>query len=152
MTSINEWTEPPQMDTGAPMPVIRMADSGLFLAYIVSIPELNDQPEEYAVVKFEGVLQYIFGYPNDEALSAHPLYEAGLRFYAFNEIFESHYVAELGRRNAKNFPGTESRFSGFRHWLVAFHDETLEVIAQSAKYFGRKPAASGEEAIAFYVA
>ena len=151
MKTIKEWTEPPQMDTGVPMPVIYLDESGLFLAYIVSRPELNEEQEEYSVVKFEEVMQYTFGYPNEEALSGHPLYESGLQFYAFNEILESPYLAELGHRNAKNFPGTESHFLSFRHWLVAFHDETLEVIAKSAKYVGRKSAVSGKEAIATYV-
>ncbi|MCM3869174.1 MAG: hypothetical protein ND895_00575 [Pyrinomonadaceae bacterium] len=151
MTRIKVWTEPPQMSTGAPMPTIRVDESTLFLAYIVSEPELNEELEEYAVVKFEEVWQHTFGYPNDEALGGHPLYESGLHFYAFNEILESPYLAELGRRNAKRFPGTESDFSRLRHWLVAFHDETLEVIARSVKCVGRKCSASGSEAIAFHV-
>lgn len=144
------WTDPPQMDTGAPMPVIYAGEGGLLLAYIVSKPELNDALEEYAVVKFEGVLQHTFGYPNDEALSGHPLFEAGLQFYAFNEVVESPCLAELGRRNAIAFPGTESHFMSFRHWLVTFHDESLEVIARSAKVLGRRVAASGTQALASF--
>ena len=135
------------MDTGAPMPAIQVNDSGLFVAYIVSEPSLDGKLEEYAVVQFNNVLQHTFGYPNDEALGMHPLYKFGLAFYAFNEVINSPYVADIANRNDKQFPGSKERYLKFRHWVVTFHDETLEVVGLSAKVIGTIEAASGDAAI-----
>ena len=135
------------MDAGAPMPAIQISDSGLFVAYIVSEPSLDGNLENYAVVQFSNVLQHTFGYPNDEALGMHPLYQSGLTFYAFNEVLNSPYVADLANRNEKQFPGSKDHYLKFRHWIVTFHDETLEVIGLSAKVIGSIGATSGAAAI-----
>ncbi len=150
MVRIIEWKDPPQMDTGAPMPFIRIGETELFVAYIVSDRAAHEVSKEYAVVQFTDVPQHIFGYPNDEALGEHPLYRHGLAFYAFNEVVGSPYVAALGKRNAQRFPGSVALFSELRHWIVTFHDETLEVIAKSAKFLGRTHAGSGAMAISSF--
>ena len=93
------------------------------------------------------MLQHTFGYPNDEALRAHPLYSSGLAFYAFNEIANSPSVHELAARNAKIFPGSEGRCLRLNHWIAAFHDETLEVIGDTIEFLGVVPARSASEAI-----
>lgn len=139
------------MDSGAPMPGIRVCDDGLLVAYVVADSEAGADQDEYAVVKFEGVLQHTFGYPNDEALSVHPLYDKGLVFYAFNEVLVSPYVAELARRNEAIFPGSKFLYETRRHWIVTFHDETLEVIGNTAVVLGQKIAASSQKALCHYV-
>ena len=110
MPRLFEWTDPPQMDTGAPMPALEHSDDTLVLAYIC-------RGERSAAVRFSGVSWLHFGYPNDEGLSEHPLYEHGLRHYAFWEVLDSPHV---------------SPDSSQRHWIATFHDETLEVVATSA--------------------
>ena len=150
--TVEEWTGAPQMDTGAPVPAICLRGNQLFVAYIVSKPQTDSDTEEYAVVRFDGVRQHTFGYPNDEALSGHPLFATGLKFYAFNEILFSPYLGDLGARNAVAFPGTESHFSGLRHWIVTFHDETLEVVGDSIAFVGAIGAESAAAAIARHAA
>ncbi len=145
---IKEWIDAPQMSTGAPMPGIVFLSGSLYLAYIVSDAEPTPgATETFAIVRFDGVLQHTFGYPNDKALGGHPLYSAGLKFYAFNEIIGSPYLRELGERNAKMFPGTSERYTQKRHWIISFHDETLEVVADSITYMGREACVSALEAI-----
>jgi hypothetical protein len=141
-----EWTGAPQMDTGAPMPSISVRDDGLYVAY--ALPGLG---EGYAIVRFTGVLQHTFGYPNDEALGEHPLYKAGLQFYAFNEVKDSPYVRELATRNARVFPGSEQRYVKWRHWIVTFHDDTLEVIGEGLEFLGVTSADSASAAIDAHV-
>jgi hypothetical protein len=119
MPRVVEWTEPPQMDTGAPSPAIERAGDNLVVAYLCAAAAA---PEAAAVVRFDGVFWLHFGYPNDEGLSAHPFYGIGLRHYAFWEILES-----------PNIPADTS----FRHWIATFHDETLEVVATSARVVAR---------------
>lgn len=146
--TIEEWVGAPQMDTGAPMPGLSISNDQLFVAYIVSESPAKSDAEQYAVVRFDGVLQHTFGYPNDEALGGHPIYPAGLAFYAFNQILGSPYLGELGARNAKTFPGTEAHFADLKHWIVTFHDETLEVVGDSVLFLGIVGARSAAEAVA----
>jgi hypothetical protein len=150
---IEEWSGAPHMDTGAPMPAIVVLEAQLYVAYMVSAAELPTEFEErFAVVRFDGVLQHTFGYPNDEALPGHPLYPAGLKYYAFNEVVGSPYLRGLGERNAKTFPGTQEHYIKRRHWIVAFHDETLEVVGDSVTYLGTEDARSARDAIAQHAA
>jgi hypothetical protein len=151
MKQISTWRKPPQMNTGAPEPAIHVMGNSLLLAYLASEQEWSGECEEFAVVEFTGVLQHIFGYPNDEALGGHPLYSKGLDHYAFNEILDSPYLEELGARNALAFPGTETQFKEFHHWVVTFHDETLEVIGSEATVRGRFIATTAQQALSQYV-
>ena len=137
------------MDTGAPMPHIQLFDRGeLLCGYMVSEPTISsDDQEEFAVVAFHRVSQFTFGYPNDETLRTHPLYGHGIRFYAFNQMVDSPYLEELGRRNASMFPGSEGMWTSKQHYIVAFHDETLEVVCAGVDYLGSLGAKSASEAI-----
>ena len=137
------------MDTGAPMPHIKLFESReLLCGYMVSEPTISsDDEEEFAVVAFHRVSQFTFGYPNDEALGAHPLDDHGIAFYAFNQMQESPYLKELGRRNASVFPGSEGMWTSKQHYIVAFHDETLEVVCTGIEYLGSVCAESASDAI-----
>ncbi len=144
---IEEWSGAPRMDAGAPSPAIHAADGTLVVAYRVAEPAAGAFQEGFALVQFTGVLQHTFGYPNDEALAGHPLFGAGLSLYAFNEVVRSPYVVELGARNAKSFPDSEPRFTQLRHWIVTFHDETLEVVGTSIGYLESVSSSSAREAL-----
>jgi hypothetical protein len=146
---VTKWSGAPQMDTGAPMPHVELRDGQeLLCAYMVSKRTLPvSDLEEYAVIAFHGVSQFMFGYPNDEALRGHPLYSLGLSCYAFNRIENSPYLVELGRRNALSFPGTEGRWTSKQHHIVTFHDETLEVVCRDVEYRRSVEASSAREAI-----
>jgi len=87
-----------------------------------------------------------------KALGGHPIHAAGLQFSAFNEVNGSPYLKEIGARNAKMFPGTEGHYSSRRHWIVTIHDETLEVVGESAAFLTATHAASVVEAIAKHAA
>ena len=84
-----------------------------------------------AILHFEGVLYYAMGYPNDEALNAHPLYAIGLGFYSFHVVENSPLIADLDRRNQVHERDVAGAYmKRFRHWIITFHDETLEVVAE----------------------
>jgi hypothetical protein len=65
---LHEWLEPPQMDTGSPCPAIHSDEQRLLCAYYVSDGVLPQGT--VAILRFEGVLQFRLGHPNDEALHA----------------------------------------------------------------------------------
>jgi len=75
------------------------------------------------VLRLSGVAWYHFGAPTDEAVATHPLYAVGLGFYGFWEVLDSPRVPHGG---------------ALRHWVITFHDETLEVVAASASVVSRR--------------
>jgi hypothetical protein len=72
-----------------------------------------------------------FGYPNDEALSGHPLYSKGLDAYGVCEVISSSWVKTLTEQNRVAFPDTPD--STLRHFIITFHDSTFECIARELK-------------------
>jgi hypothetical protein len=133
-TRVIPWPDPPEMNAGAPLPVIHRVSDSLLVAYVCRNPQFPgwdsgvdpDHPGFdiwSAVLRFDGVAWHHFGAPNDEVLSTHPLHSIGLGFYGFWEVLDSPRVS-------KDRP--------LRHWVVTFHDETLEVVAASAVVVSRR--------------
>lgn len=81
-----------------------------------------------AVLTFKGCLLTKFGYPNDEALGGHPLYERGLRCYGAFEVLNSSWAAAVAAQNRHSFPDTRDDYAG-RHFIFTFHDSTFECLA-----------------------
>lgn len=154
MTRIVEWEGAPEMCTGAPMPVLVACEKALFVAYLIHDEvEMGSAStslsEQWAVVSFDAA-QYTFGYPNDEALSTHPLFKHGLHPYIFNLVESSPSVRGLAGRNKLLFPEGSEEYSSMQHWIITCHDETLEVIASAVKVHGVLGASSGVEAIEYF--
>jgi hypothetical protein len=84
-----------------------------------------------AIVEFERCLVTKFGYPNDEALQGHPLYQRGLAFYSCYEVLNSSWLAEIDAQNRQAFP--DSTGSPVRHFVFTFHDSTFECLAADLK-------------------
>jgi hypothetical protein len=88
-------------------------------------------PEERGVLRFEGLLQSRFGYPNDEALAGHPYATSGIGFYGLFEVKGSGWLAELGRQNQVAFPNSPWPPRPFRHFVLTFHDSTFEALCMN---------------------
>lgn len=98
----------PQMSSGSGVaPKVCELPGMLHLAFLVGTGDAS------AVLTFTGVRDWHYGYPNDEALDAHPLYGLGLKPYPF-------HVTPLARH-------------GERAWVATFHDGTLTVFAADLK-------------------
>ena len=132
---LHAWLEPPQMDTGAPCPAIHSDEHRLLCAYYVSEEEVP--VGKVAILRFDGVLQFRLGYPNDEALRGHPLAKHGLENYHAYFVENSHLIAEIENQNRLHRAFRPGMYGRFRHWIVTFHDETLEVVALRAAIVGR---------------
>jgi len=131
--TVAKWYEPPAMDTGAPMPAVYSNSSGLTCAYVIGASHRGSGST--AILHFEGVLYYAMGYPNDEVLNAHPLYANGLGFYGFHVVTNSPLIADLDHRNQAHGRHVAGAYiKQFRHWILTFHDETLEVVARNARF------------------
>jgi len=69
------------------------------------------------------------GAPNDEVINGHPLYGRGLVAYGAHTVERSRWIREQEKINSvhpQHRPGWEARY---RHYVLAFHDETFECIA-----------------------
>jgi hypothetical protein len=99
---LHAWLDPPKMDAGSPCPAIHSDEHRLLCAYYVSDGVLPQGT--VAVLRFEGVLQFRLGYPNDEALHGHLLVKQGLE--NLPNIARRNFAFNL--RNRKSEPRTSS--------------------------------------------
>lgn len=130
----------PRPAGGAPLPALIATDDALLLAYLGSV---NVPPEERRTpvsvsgdsrgslirIRFIRPRSHVFGSPNDEALSGHPLYDRGLRHYAAYEVKSSSWVRSLERMNSVHPQHTKGMFESCRHIIITFHDSTFECVA-----------------------
>lgn len=98
----------PKMDaSSAVYPTARVVGDSLVVAYHLPGCEAS------AVIRFNGVTSWAYGYPNDEGLHQHPLWGKGLKFYEFHEL--------------------QTPESSATQWIGTFHDGTLTVRAESVE-------------------
>ena len=126
-------------DAGAPMPVLL---SGLrtFVAFYLSARDplpggTNSRVRDLqadrgiGIVEFKRMTSVKIGSPNDEVLRGHPLWGSGLESYRAHEVKNSPWIAELMQVDRAHEHFDESQWTGRRHFILTFHDETLECVA-----------------------
>jgi len=119
--SVQRWGSAPWISTVSPDPSLHPARNTLFVAY--NRGDMDDPGFDvdfnaalpFAILQFDGVTEHYIGPPNAEALHLHPLYSAGLRKYAMFKIV-----------------GSPKATGDLQHWILTFHNETVEVVAASA--------------------
>ena len=143
------WAEPIDLgvsiDPGAPLPHLIADGIRAVLVFHAGLPADPDwdgttvtvvDPNEptdrrLSWVVFAGVAHVSLGGPNDEALSGHPLFEAGLRHYQAHEVHNSELIASMERRNRIHPNHRPERFASLRHLIITFHDETFDCVCRS---------------------
>ena len=125
------------MEPGSPEPALKRLGDLLVVAYrrLMQEPDgslQNTAQDLYAVLQFCGVAEYRCGAPSDETLHDSPLYEEGIRWYGFF-VFQGDVAPA--------------------EWVIAFHDETLQVTALSANVLSNAIAAmSSKDALNLVIA
>jgi hypothetical protein len=127
-------------DTDTPMPVLL---SGLrtFVAFYLRSrdsrfdqhdPVGQDPPTDHGIgiVEFKQVTSVKIGSLKDEVLRGHPLWGSGLEHCRAHEVRNSRWIIELMNVNRMHQRFDESRWSGARHYVLTFHDETFECVAR----------------------
>lgn len=127
----------PPMDTGVPVP--RLVSDGASAAIVYRTPGRTMEEMVPAAVSFFGISHMTFGYPNDEGLVSHPLEKYGLGYYDLQEVYESPSIEQFIEMLKVTY-SPETDFSGLRHFIWVFHDETFETICSGFKVL------SGDEA------
>lgn len=133
------------MDAGAPLPhVLSNGRQTIVLFHAGLEPDPNrdgstvtlidpreQREHNLSWVRFDSVVASLFGPPNDEALQGHPLWGNGLQFYAFHRVENSEWIADLRARNRVHPNHQDNAWNSYQHFVITFHDQTLEVIAKS---------------------
>lgn len=129
----------PSPSAGAPEPVIVADEGSAVVAYYGSEAMNWDTarpedfgPQQVVVLRFGSVRSLMFGSPNDEAVSGHPLFGRGLDYYAVHSVEDSSWVRRLERMNSVRPQHNASGFLRLRHFIVTFHDSTFECVCRNA--------------------
>jgi len=120
---IIEWE--PKWSAGATCPAILVTDGGLILLYNVALEE----DDSVGMVTFKNARAHRLAGINDEVLSGHPLYGKGLEFYGAHEVDDSSWLTELRTVHSVHPQYDASRWSSVKHYILCFHDDMLEVLA-----------------------
>ena len=97
------------------------------LVFVPSVSDGLSAPPRTAMATFQGCLQVVFGYPNDEAHPGHPLYSNWS--YGFYEVLGSDWPDRLEAQNRVAFPHSTVPW-GKRHFLMTCHESLVEVLAE----------------------
>lgn len=117
-----EWS------AGAPEPRVVMSELFVGIAFYAS----DARPgEEVATAAFVRCTSFRMGFPNDEALHGHRLWGRGLESYRAHEVSDSAWLAELRAVEAAHPQAPAVPFAGARHFVLTFHDSTVEAIAEA---------------------
>lgn len=122
-----ELTDLPQMNPGAPSPIVMANDDTVLLSFFL-------REGGAAFVCFDGARDHRFGSPGDETLHGHPLHAAGVSQYAVFEIQGSPRIEELKRIDSVHPLHNPERFAEYRHFFFSFHDSCFECVAHSYQY------------------
>ena len=132
----------PPSSIGAPLPIALSDEHRILLGYIVEDQSSDwdgsdvrvvgpDTPgESLALVEFNSYSTFMFGAPNDEAFSWHPLAKRGLHPYTAFRIEDSSWVRQLEHMNSVHPYHKPERFERLKHFIFAFHDSTFECVAE----------------------
>jgi hypothetical protein len=135
----------PQSSIGAPLPVVLSDEHSTLVAYIMEERDPNwdgttrrvigpdSDGEPIAIVRFIRRCALIFGPPNDEAFSGHPLASRGLTPYGTFEVLQSSWIRGLERMNSVYPYHRAERYQELRHFVLSFHDSTFECVAKDVQ-------------------
>lgn len=115
---------PLDIDPGATMPEIKADEHDLEVTFYLLDTDGRGK------LKFKSVLQFTFGYPNEEAIEGHRYYELGLLPFQFVEVQDSEIIKNIIKANRVHPYHKDELFKEWRHFVFPFHDTTLEVIAK----------------------
>jgi hypothetical protein len=130
----------PQSSIGAPIPLLLADEFRSAIAYVIQdVPDGWDGTTvrvigpssgglPIALVTFELCHAQMFGPPNDEVFSGHPLAARGLAPYGAFEVTHSSWIRKLERMNSVHEHHRPERFLKYRHIILAFHDSTFECV------------------------
>lgn len=132
----------PPMNTGAPAPHVTGDGRTIRLEYNehADVNWDNPLPPDSSIVTviFERAIALYLGYPNEEVIRSHPLFDRGLQWYGFYHIISSSWIRAMERANRIHDRHSPELFARENHYLITFHDSTFECVAGGYAY-SRRP-------------
>lgn len=126
----------PKSSVGAPIPIVLSDENTTIVAYYMEDenynPEFTNEP--IAIVTFSQCLSVMFGPPNDETFSGHPLASRGLSPYSFFQIENSSWLRILENMNSIHPYHSHKIFENYNHYILSFHDSVLECLASEFNF------------------
>lgn len=120
----------PQPDVGAPEPFVLSDEYCILLVYYTR-NRPGGSGDHLALIQFNSYESLMFGAPNDEAFSGHPLESRGLHPYGVFQIENSSWIRQLERMNSVHPYHSPESFKRYKHFIFASHDSTFECVAKS---------------------
>lgn len=122
---------------GAPEPFIVSSDQRALIGFYARSEDAGQSDSDAVnVAELVGCTSLKFGFPNDEALHGHRLYGAGLGYYQLHEVDNSAWLVELRAIELVHDHAPEVPFENARHFVLTFHDSTVEAIASDVRLVG----------------
>ena len=122
----------PLPEPGAPCPKVFAEENQLVLSYWGrDEPPYPPTTAPLAVVRVRRPYFHMFGPPNDEALTGHPLADRGLYSYRIFRVDKSSLVRSMERMNSIHRHHNPAKFDAMTHYIFTFHDSTFECVAES---------------------
>jgi hypothetical protein len=107
------------------------SDDLSFLARFRGVVPLRD--DEFRVKAEFGSTVHLFGYPNDEALSCHPLYNRGLKPYSISLVRNSSWIKSTMIANRVHRGHRDEFYADRQHMIICFQDSTFECLFRTCK-------------------
>jgi hypothetical protein len=132
-----------EWDIGAPLPHVvssgsraivifyrRTIDADWDGTYVTVVDPAVPTPAALGLLEFTGCYLVKFGGLNDEAIAGHPLHGRGLVPYRAHTIRNSQWITEAEQQNSVHPFHTGGWHDRMNHYVLCFHDETLECLAR----------------------
>jgi hypothetical protein len=122
---------------GAPEPFLIGGEHRTMFAFIPPDDDFTQSEigeETYRVAEFTRCVSVRFGFPNDEVRG--PFLTRGLALYGVNEAVGSPWLEEMRAVERQHLRSAARPFPGARHWVLTFHDSTLEALADGIEVHG----------------
>jgi hypothetical protein len=124
----------PKQEPNVPDPAVFAKESLLVLSYWErDDPPLHPTTQPMAAVVFEYPYFHLFGPPNDEAISGHPLYNRNLLPGRAYTVKRSSLVRHLEKMNSVHRNHDPRRYDALTHYLFTFRDSVFECVAKAHK-------------------
>tara|TARA_B100001540_G_scaffold302906_1_gene310951 strand:+ start:490 stop:969 length:480 start_codon:yes stop_codon:yes gene_type:complete len=137
----------PLSSVGAPIPAVVAGEHEVAVLFYaqdedpnwdgttVRVVGADSASETCVIVRFKNACAHLFGPPNDEAISGHPLYSRGLEPHGNFEVLNSSWIRTLERMNSVHPQHDKKKYlSNRRHFVLAFHDSTFECVARCYEF------------------
>ena len=121
------------------MPLVLSSERRTF---VVFDQDEGSTPLSVGAIEFAGCVALTSGFPNDEVLRGHRLWNRGLEFYKVHEVIDSSWLAEMQAIEHHHDQSADLPFKGVRHYVLTFHDSTIEALATALIVVGTYPSST----------